>query len=444
MDKVKEDEEKTLIAAKEEYQTRLRQLKEEANEEIRKLKEDSYDSQGRRFTNMERDNLVEKKRITDSYEAVLTKEQEQKAEREKLYSNKLEGVLASTNEQSNHQIEAQKADFARITQENRAEAERTKKTYEAEVTKERMSSQKNAEHIAELSNSNTEKTIKDKSEKYDQYIRENRKKTDMEMAQRDHEITDLKTTDDPRKVSPRAKDRLEQAYRQRFNQDLAEEKRVNELNMAALKNQTTSSQQSTRDLYAKNFHEMSNDLRMRHQTEKQALVQGYSELDARSQYQQKTMDERFRDHSQKSYQQHAEEMSLHEEKTQERLKDQRYSLLDDKFREKDELETKQRIEDREWRFKLTDTKREYEKKLVDQKELHEKEMSQAKFEFDKKLQEQQRTAKRYYDERVRAYEDQLKQQESMHKAKDRLLAEHYEEELDSIKRTNARITQAKS
>ena len=82
--------------------------------------------------------------------------------------------------------------------------------------------------------------------------------------------------------------------------------------------------------------------------------------------------------------------------------------------------------------------------MTDERDLHEKAMASMKYENDKKLREQDRTSTRAMDDRVKAYEYQIKQQELAFKQREQFLTEHYQEELDKMKRSNARLIQTKS
>lgn len=444
LEKMKSDEEKTLTAAKEEYEERLRELRSEANEEIRKLKEDSYDSQGRRFTNMERENIQEKRRLTDAYEAALQKSQELNQNQEKVYESKLDTALSDANERTRSQVQTQKKEFIKMAEDKRKETDMTKRYLEGEIAKERLKSEKNTTQVIQDNNLAIEKAVHARSQMYDQRLKENNQRNKILMDEKEKELTELKYTDDPNKVSPEARKKVEDHYRLRFEKDLAEERRVSAANAEALKNRSTDFQRNVQDEYSQRYNEMSRDLRQRHLVEKQSLVKGYNDLEDLSEQTKMSMQDRFQDQAMRNYQKHSNELSLQEEKSRERLREQRETLLDDKLKDKEEIENKHRIQEREWNYKFADMRRSYEKKILDQKDAHEQAMSLAKLEFDKKLQEQQRSSKRLLDDRVKAYEMQLSQQESMAKESNRLLTEHFEEEIDKLKRTNARITQAKS
>ncbi len=444
MNKAKEDEEKTLTSAKKEYQERLKELKEEANAEVRKLKEDSYDSSGKRFTTLERENLEEKRRLTDAYEAALAKAHQSREEQEDVYEEKLDRALNDASDRTRSQVQTQKKEFSRIAEENRREANEAKKVYEAEIAKEKVRSQRGTEQIVADNNASTNKAMAAHSAMYDEYLKENQKHQKAALTEKNREIQELKNTGDVKKISPEARRKIEETYQARFQTDLQAERASNAATVAAMRNRDQKYQQDLRDGYANKFHELGKDVREQNLAEKTALVSGYKELESRSENTKQLMQDKQVDQSKRSYQKHAGELTLQQKRNSEQLKEQRASLLDEKFKEKIELENKQRATERELGYKLTDTRRDFEKKLVEQKDQHEQEMSFAKFEFDKKLQDQQRTAKRLLDDRVRAYETQIKTMESQHKEHKRLLTEHYEEELDSMKRTNARITQTKS
>ena len=100
--------------------------------------------------------------------------------------------------------------------------------------------------------------------------------------------------------------------------------------------------------------------------------------------------------------------------------------------------------DREWFIKMNDLRRTYETKLSDDRDFHDKTMTELRLEYDKKLRDQGRVTGRALDDRVRAYEHQIKQLELSFKEKERSLSEHYAEELDRMKRSNAQLIQKKS
>ena len=266
----------------------------------------------------------------------------------------------------------------------------------------------------------------------------------MALAEKDQELNQLKNNTDPSKISPEARRKIEDIYNKRFQQQVAEERKSTAANLEAMRDQNQDVQQKVRDQYSQKFNELNKDLRGKYNIEKQMLVSGYHDLEAHSEALEKSLYDKQSNQSLRSSQKQAMELDLQERRNQERLTAQRENMVEERQNDKMDSQAKQRNVEREMSYKLSDIRRDYEKKIVDLKDEYEREKQYSKFDFDKKYQDQQRESKRILDDRIKAYEAQLKQQEAVHKERDRLLTEHYEEELDKMKRTNARITQAKS
>jgi hypothetical protein len=119
-------------------------------------------------------------------------------------------------------------------------------------------------------------------------------------------------------------------------------------------------------------------------------------------------------------------------------------LKDEKDHAVQDADLNLRVQDREWFMKLNDQKRDFDRRVTQLNDLHQRELSDQKLESDRKLHEQERTARRILEEKDRAIETQVKQQTLAFREKERFLVEHYEEELDRMKRTNAQLIAKKS
>jgi hypothetical protein len=444
LDKTRSEEEKSITQAKEEYNERLLTLKKEATDDVRRLKEDQYNSQGKQFSTIERDNLEEKKRITEAFEASLIKEKAGRQESENKLNDRVSKIANDAHAQTSAQVQQVKSEFTHQQDDRLKEANQNSKVLAMELANEKYRNASATGKIVKQSNEQQDRAIGERSRVYDDYIQQNRRTNNQTLSEKDQEISQLKNNTDPNKVSPAAKSKIEQIYQQKFQQDLNEERAVNAKNMEGLKNQSLYAQDDVREGYANKFNEMSKELRQRHAVEKHELVTGYNDLESHADMTQRNLENKAQAQSQRMYQQHTNEMSLQQKRYDEQIKGQQETLTDEKLRVKDDLETQQREQERSWTFKMNDTRRDYEKKLLDQQDVHERELSDAKFDFDKKLQEQTRKSKMSMDERVKAYEAQIRQQEAVFKEKERFLTEHYEEEFDKMKRNNAHLSEKKS
>jgi len=443
IERVTSDSEAALAEAKEDYQKHLQQLRAEATDEVRRVKEETYDAQGKRFKGIEKDNLESQKRISDDYAKELAKEQHNRNELDKTYAKRLDSTLTKAAEKGENQTRALKEQFVELSSERQKQSEAEKAYLSAALVDEKYRNQKSTGNLILKSDLDRNKAIDDRTRVYNQYILESEKNHRDALSEKHQELLALKNTGDINNISPLARKKIEDADYQKFNHDLNFEREVNAKTIDAMKNQNQTYQQDVRDSYQNKFYETTKDLRQRNQVEKDSLAGGYRDLEMQSQLTQKNLEDKQAAMSQRFYQQHTSEMDLAQKKNDEKLRGTQDYLTDEKLKVKEDLELKQREHDRDWTFKVNDTRREYEKKIQEQEDTHKREMETAQFENDKKLQEQGRQAKLLLGDRVKAYEAQIRQQEQIFKEKERFLTEHYEEELDKVKR-NARISEKKS
>ena len=110
----------------------------------------------------------------------------------------------------------------------------------------------------------------------------------------------------------------------------------------------------------------------------------------------------------------------------------------------DETDFEKKSHEREWTMKMTEMRRDFDNKMADERDNHEKVIGQLRYDYEKRLADQGRNSTRAMDDRVRAYEHQMKEQELAFKQREQFLNERYQEELDKMKRSNARLIQTKS
>ena len=311
--KAKSDEEKALTEAKEDYQNRLKDLRNEATEQVRRVKDESYNAQGR-LAGMERENIHDRERITSAYGAALDKEVSNRQNQDKAYELKIDSVRSDANQRTESQVSAQKSEFLKISDDQRQQTESEIKYIEAQLAQEKINHLKSSEQLVQQNQRSTEEALNKRTENYEGFIKENDKNTKQKLEEMKKEIAELKSTDDPDKVSLQVKNKIEGTYQKKFNDELNEEKRVDAVNTTALKDQNINFQQKVRDGYAEKYNDLSKSLHEHHKAEKQVLVRGYQDLEASSELTQKKLEDRHVDYSQRTYQKHAAEMSLQEQR----------------------------------------------------------------------------------------------------------------------------------
>jgi hypothetical protein len=441
---VQSEYDEELTNAKKEYSERLVEIRKKAAEEVRKLKDESYDSLGRRYGEMERDGIRERKHLSDVHQSELKAMKKERDSREEYHHDRMNRATVASDEKTNTMLTDQKEEFRQISSQMRQDQEATRKYYEAELSNEKYRNNRSSERLVKESGNQTDRALSEQAKKYDEYVARNSEKTKYEMDEKEAEILDLKTNSDPNRISLEARRRIDEAHFRRQASEMAKVNESNRSTVDALKEQNGKIVQDLHVENSKRLHEANRELRSQHQAERSMIERNYRDLESRAEVGEANLRARQADQESRTYQKHAVEISKQEERHHESLKDQKAVLLDAKARERQDLEFQQRAERREFSTQLNETRREDEKKLLDQKAEHERELQSVKFENDKKLHEQERVAKRSLDERIRAYEFQLKHQESVNKEQKRLLTEHYEEELDKLNRNHALISQKKS
>jgi len=439
--------EEALAAQKRSHQDEINELRDEM--EI--YKDHQYDvdhekAQARQdqISDYEGDRLKERDQITSAYEKRIRRMKEKEADREHFYTRQLNDATFDANERSKRQIRTQKDEFTRIDLDRRADAKRLEQHYEDAIKNERLRNRKSEGTLIRNNDEDLNRALAQKDRNYRDYLKENSRVHAKELQERDREIAQLKTTDDPMKVSPFVAQKIRNEAEQRNAANLRKAQEVQNKNFDSLKKREADGRRELEDQYAHKYSDWNRDQQHRRDLEKREFLTGYADLKTSSQRQRDQLKERHSDEIQRLATKHSEQMNLQARRFRDDLDVQRDAQNQEKDHLREDLEIQQRGRDREWFTRMNQMRRDYEHKLMDEHDQNDRMRDELKFTFDKKLQDQERLSKKALDERVRAYEHQIAQQAVAFKERERFLTEHYEEELDSMRRTNARLIQKKS
>jgi hypothetical protein len=252
------------------------------------------------------------------------------------------------------------------------------------------------------------------------------------------------TNEDPVKASPQLTKRIAGSYEKLFNAKLNTIDEVNQKNLDATRTRDVLDRMSLVDEYQGRFTDLHRATRKELDGQQRNFLGAYQDLSSSQTGQIETLQAEKKDITARMGQKHALDLVNSEKTKQEALSEQRETMIYDRNVVLDQADQAKRNQNREWFMKANEMRRGLESKLTDERENHEKTVTSMKLEFDKKLRDQERTSKRVTEDRVRNYEYQMKQQELAFKERERFLTEHYEEELDKMKRTNAKFIEKKS
>jgi len=392
----------------------------------------------------EKNYLEDKRRIIDGYDRQITSMKGHEDEMAQHYDRQLMGAVFDSKKQAQDQIRNQKAEFEQIQRANVDQRNGLEKTFTTEVKNLKTRQDRASDNLIARNNTDRNLIAASKDDTYQNYIAAKDTQFVQDVKERDAKIQDLQTTSDPMKVSPFVVKKISDASEQRNFVTLTEAQNVFQKNLDATNERDVTDRRDLANQLKKEVTDMNRSTRREIDTQSRQYNNSYTDLQNMHETSMANLTEQKRGLTERMYEKHAMEIAGAQTAKQDALLEQRESLNYEKGAAIDEAEQSRRNQDREWSMKANDLRRGLETQLTEERDQHEKTTSEIRLEFDKKLRDQDRTSKRALDDRVRSYEYQIRQQELAFKEKEHFLTEHYEEELDRMKRTNAHLIQKKS
>ncbi len=432
--------------------------KKSARQEVRMLQEElaQYRSEGhdvdaerahakqQTIAEYENDQINERNRIIDSYERQIEHLKDHESELQDHYATRIQETGFENNAKTREQLKLQKAEFIQEAKNEALKRKLLEDTFKAEIKKEESRQESATDHLIAKNNSDLQNAVAAKDQTYKDYLASKNERVDYELKERDQRIQDLQTTDDPLKVSPYVVKRINDAAEKYYYEKLNAANHANKLNLNAVRERDQEDRRDLTNEYRTKFTGVTREIRKELDVKDRQFLNSYDDLSHLHQAKEGTLVEQKRDAINRLSQRQALEMVNAQKQKKEALEVQHDTLNYEKSAAMDDAEQSRRIQDREWAMKANDMRRNLQNQMAEERDQHEKVVGEMKLEFDKKLRDQDRNSKRAVDDRVRAYEHQIKQQELSFREKERFLTEHYEEELDRMKRTNAHLIQKKS
>jgi hypothetical protein len=443
----RDETERALQAQKDSHREEMKPMLEELalyRSEGRDPEAERASARQEEIATYESDHRTEKKTIVDSYERMLERMRNHEEELQDLYSRKLTEAEVGSNAKSRELIRQLKAEFAEAMKAQRAERMRVEQALQDELKAERTRSESRSQQVVQRSQEDTSRALREKDQAYLGFLKSNAKRVNAEMKAREDVIRDLSTTTDARRVSPALVEKLRTGEALRSEEKLQRIREAGMAQLGAIREHDHSERTAIREHYEEMARSREQEFRKSEGAGRREMVAAYQDIQDAHESKFTDLENRARSTVGKLHEE--QEMSLvrQEKRNQMALQEQRDSLREEKNREVEDLKLDSHLKDRQWAIKVNDQRRELEKKLAMEKDAHEREVAGLKSEFQKKLHEQDRDSKRIVEEKDRSLKHQLKQQDLAYKEKERFLVEHYEEELDRMKRTNAHLIAKKS
>lgn len=392
----------------------------------------------------ESETLNDRDRIAEAYETRLNKVKQSGEEEKAHFGRRLNEVSADEGEKSAQQVQRQKQEFIKAEADRKTDAQRMEKYYQEQVKIEKDRNVRSESTLVNRNQESTDKAVAEKDKTYRDYIKQSSEVHSQELSDRDQKISDLKTTKDPLKVSPFVIQKIQNDSEERSHSALTKAQDTHETNLQAVQKRDQAERRELQGEYQQKYMNAGREQQRSRDIETKQFVTGFQDLQKAKTEEQMKMRDQFSQQRERTTVQHAQAMNLQQRKFQDDMTVQRDSLHEEKTQLQDDLEKQQKGQDRNWSTRIGSIHRDYEKKLLDTQDQSEALINEIKYSFDKKLRDQDRLSKKALEDRVKSYEHQIAQQTEAFKDRERFLTEQYQTELDTLKRTNARIIQKKS
>ena len=392
----------------------------------------------------EGDHLTEKQNIVGSYEKMLESMREKDQQTRDLYDRKLMTSGVEAEARVKKLTRDQKEEFSAEAQKMRRDSQQTESFYREELARERSRATRSQDQLVRQSQQDTEKALSEKDRAYVNYLQSNAKRVSAELNAREKVIQDLSTTQDPRKVSPGVISKIQGREDAKYYENLERIREAHKHNLDAIRDQEHEARRELAGKYEDQTRSLARDFKRENDLGKRGMMDVYLDLKEQGEARVGNLESRAKQTLSRLQVDQARALGEEQKRTRIALSEQRDSLKDEKDHALMDAAQNQRLQDREWFMRLNDQRREFDQKFAQIQDEHARELSDLKLESDRKLHEQDRATKRVLEEKDRTQEYQLKQQAVAFKEKERFLVEHYEEELDKMKHTNAQLVAKKS
>ncbi len=388
--------------------------------------------------------LKDRGRIQNTFEHQIKDMNAHQAEVQDMYARKVSEADFAATANAEHQLKAARAGYELNFKNELSNSRRNEEVFKSSMKNEQDRNERGMMSLYQKNELDRNQMAGEKDKAFRQYLGEHDNRVNYEINQKDAEISQLKTTDGPLKVSPFLVEKLRIKNEIKNEKSIEAVRNAEALNRDAIQKRALIDRTEMQDDQTKKMTDYTREHQHNEDNLQRRFSSSYQDLNNLRTVEKDNLNQRHMAMAESQKQKFEGTQALQERRMKESLEAQRDMLHLDKNQVIDEVEQKAREDKREWSMKTNDVHHTYEKKMIEQQDEHERQMAELRYDSDKKLREQERNFNRNTESRVKGYEHQIKQQELAFKEREKFLVEHYEEELDKLKRSNAHLTTKKS
>ena len=392
----------------------------------------------------EGDQIKERNRIIDSYEKTLNRYREKDGERSEYMARELSDSAARNRTLARQEIDSNREAFKAVEADQHAKARVTEEDLQREIRNLHVGHERSTGVLVSNNEVDRNRALNEKDLAYQDRMKMNQVREKYEIAEKDAKINELEGKGDPLKISPLAIQRIQDKSDARNAAVLHQVEEENNLNLQAARGRDLTERREMKDQFDRG--NMKNQRERQRMTDMQSrqFLTAYSDLNQRHQDEQAKAKAELSNSLTHQKIQNEEYNTLQSARFKDELDQQKDAFHFGRMKLADETDFEKKSHEREWTMKMTEMRRDFDNKMADERDNHEKVIGQLRYDYEKRLADQGRNSTRAMDDRVRAYEHQMKEQELAFKQREQFLNERYQEELDKMKRSNARLIQTKS
>jgi hypothetical protein len=392
----------------------------------------------------EDDHLRERDYIVGSYETLMERMKEKSEEEKDLHSRRLNATQLESNGRTRKLLGAQKAEFKQTLANERTRHQVEVSDQERQMRLQQDRFDRGQKQLVENHAQDMGRALEEKDKAYTGYLERSSKEVRAELKAREDLIRDLQTTTDPRRVSPQLVRRMQEREEVRHHQKLEQAMGLDRARLEAVRARDHEERAELREHYHENLRAMHQGHQKAEDQRSRLFLDAVHDMQNNQESQARTWEDRSKHAVSKLHSDHQRESIETSRRHREALIEQRDSLQEQNARVAQEKDFERKIQDREWMIRLNDQRKVYERKMEVDRDQHEQQVAELRSDYESRIRDLERTARRITEEKDRNLEQVVKQQELSFKEKERFLVEHYEEELDKMKRTNAHLIAKKS
>lgn len=342
------------------------------------------------------------------------------------------------------QLMDQKSEFVTKDQQRVQHMNRLEDLYQQDLRAQQEKTRKADLNLNDLHEAQTRQALGEQQKVLHQYYQDDQARLSQQLKMKEDEVAHLKTTDHEKDVSPALIAKIRNQSTEKHFQEREAERKHHENQMIGLEQKDRAERMQMKDLYDKRVQENDKSLKKNYESERRQAMMALQDIQGgRSEEMIQLKNE------------HSENLKRTQMKNAVMLENERKKASFAATMERDEsreqlaqmavdAQRAQREHDHEWQVKFNEQRRTYEKEMNRVQDENAIERSQAKLDFDLNIKAQERVLKRAADERIKSYEQQLRQQELSFKEKERFMTEQYQTEMDKLKQSYEQLRKAKS